>query len=101
MIHIKNKGQILLGVIFRRQIALLRRTVGGPALARVVDPADDVIVTGLFADALEVGGKISADISFRIALTDRVAGHAAARLEKLFAARAIALRLPGPLPVVA
>ncbi len=47
----KTSRKILLGVIFRTQIALFVGTIGTRALAWVVNPPDNVIVIVLFADA--------------------------------------------------
>src|SRR5205085_9576836 len=87
----------LLLVIFARGIALLLRAIWGPTLARVVNPAHDVIVARLFADARQVRGEVAADLL--PALVNRVAGHAAFRLEQLLAVPRVALVLPRHLSV--
>ena len=61
MIEIEDERQVVLGVIFRAEIALLERAVGARALARVVHPADQVIVVVLFADAAQIGREGAAD----------------------------------------
>src|ERR1700726_4841031 len=83
MIQIEDKRQIVLCVVFRPQISLLVRAIGAGALARVVNPADDVMVIVFFADAAEVRCKTPAD--FVRVLAHGMAGHAAALLEQLFA----------------
>src|SRR5205807_2314801 len=71
------------------------RAVGQRALARIVNPAHQVIVIVLLAHAAEVGGERAAFLL--TAFTDRVTGHAAARLEGLFALLGVARRIYGQL----
>ena len=85
MIEVKHKWQVVLGVIFRAQILLLERAVGTRARSRIQDPADQIIVVVLLADARKVRGEISAD-HIR-AFADRVAGLAAARFKQRLSVR--------------
>src|SRR6202789_1764010 len=91
MIEIENVREIVLGVIFRSQVALFVRTIRPGALARVVDPANDIIVIFLFADAAEVGSKSSANRGR--AFTHGMAGQASALFEEFFAMGCVAGRL--------
>ena len=52
--EVKNVWQALLGVILRANVFLLVRAVRTRALARIVNPAYQVIVVGLLTDAREV-----------------------------------------------
>ena len=61
VIQVEHKRQIVLGVIVRAQVALLERAVRTRALARIVNPANEVIVIVLFADAAQIGGEGAAD----------------------------------------
>src|SRR5689334_9743760 len=96
-LSVKLERQVLLRVVVRRQIAFFFRTVRRNALARIVNPAHDVIEVGFFADTLEVRGKSAADLA--VAFADRVTGQTAATLEKLFAVSRVALRLGGKLRI--
>ena len=91
MIQIENIWEIVLGVIFRPQVALFVRTIRPGALARVVDPANDIIVIFLFADAAEVGSESSANRGR--AFTHGMAGEASALFEEFFAMGCAAGRL--------
>ena len=88
VVQIEDERQIVLGVIFRAQIALLERAVGAGALARIVNPANQVIVVVLFADAAQVGREGAAH--HVRAFADRMAGQAAARFEEHLAVRRVA-----------
>ena len=91
MIEVKHERQIVLGVIFRTQVALFERAVRARALARIVNPAYEVIVIVFFADAAQVRGKGAAD--HVRAFADGVAGQAAARFKQNLAVRGVAGRL--------
>ena len=81
----------MFGVIFRTEIFFLVGAVGTRALARIVDPADQIIVILFFTDAAEICGKRAAD---RVcAFADGVAGQAAALVEQFFAVGCITGRL--------
>ena len=88
---VEDKRQALLRIIVGRQIAFLFRTIRRNSFAWVVNPAHDVIVVGLLADAAQVGGKVTADLI--VAFTNRVTRKTSTPLEKLFAVTGIALRL--------
>src|SRR5271156_4094515 len=78
-------------VIFRAEIFFLVRAIRTGALARIVDPADQVIVIFFFADAAEVRGERAADGTR--AFSDSVTGEAAAFIEQVLAVRGISWRL--------
>jgi len=50
-LSIKQVRQIVFGVISRRQIAMLFGAVRRVTLARVVNPAHDVVIVGLLSDS--------------------------------------------------
>ncbi len=88
---VENKRQILLRIVFGSQVAFFFRAVRRDAIARVVDPAHDVIEVGFFADALEVGGKVTAHRA--VAFADRVAGKTTAGFEQFFAVTGVSALL--------
>ena len=49
-----------LGVILRRQVAPFVRTIWARPLTRIVNPANDVVVTGFLSKARKVRGKVAA-----------------------------------------
>ena len=76
MCKIKDERHAVFGIVFGAKIALLERTVGARAFARVVHPAHQVIVIVLFAHAAEVRGERAAhDVG---AFADGMAAEAAA-----------------------
>ncbi len=75
VLGIEDEGKTVLGVVFGGQIALLERAVRPGALARVVNPPDQVLILCLLTYAAQVGGESSAHSVF--AFSDRVAGQAA------------------------
>ena len=77
--QIENIGKLLLRVVFGADVFLLVRAIGTRTLARVMNPADEVIVVGLLAYAREVRGKSSALLV--VAFADGVARETAASLE--------------------
>src|SRR5687768_10593025 len=87
---VENKRQSFLRVVLRCQIAsmLRMRAIGRDAIARVVDPAHDVVEVCFFADALEVRSKAAADLA--VAVADRVTRETAAGFEQLFAMTSVA-----------
>src|SRR5207248_2718528 len=99
MLEVEDKGQAVLLVIGRGQVALFVGAIRRRTLARVVNPSDQVIVIIFLAHAREVSGKPAAHLIR--ALADRMATHAAARLEALFALLRVAHRLSGKLRVEA
>src|SRR2546423_1940629 len=96
---IEQIRQSVLRIILRRQIAMLFWTVRGPAFARVVDPAHDVIVIGLLTDLRKVRGECAA--KSLVFFADRMASHTATRFEQFFAVILLALRLRGGFAVKA
>ena len=88
VIEIELIGKSLLGVILGTNIFFLVRAIRPRALARVVNPADEVVVVRLFADAREVRGEMPP--CSLVAFADGMAGEAAARLKQFFAVRCIA-----------
>src|SRR6185369_9445013 len=94
---VENKRQLLLLVVFGSQIALLFRTIRRDALTGIVNPANDVIEGRFLADALEVRGKLTADLV--VAFADGVASETTAAFEKLFAVSGVAALLLGNLDV--
>src|SRR5437764_15080399 len=96
---IEQIRQSVLRIILRRQIAMLFWTVRGPAFARVVDPAHDVIVVGLLADLRKVRGECASKPL--VFFADRMASHTATRFEQFFTVILIALRLRRSLAVKA
>src|SRR5580693_2217256 len=81
----------MFGVISRAEIFFLVRAVGARALARIVDPADQVIVIFFFADAAEVRGERAADGA--CAFSDSVTREAAALIEQVLAVCCVSGRL--------
>ena len=90
-LSVKLERQLLLRVIVRRQIALFFRTVRRNALARIVNPAHDVIEVRLFTDAGKVCSEVATDLV--VAFTDLVTGKTSTTLEKFFTVSGVALRL--------
>src|SRR5215472_15716518 len=82
VVEIANVGKALLLVILRADVFFLDRAVRTRALAGVVDPAHEVIVIGLFADAREVRRESAA--LHLVAFADGVAREATARFKQLF-----------------
>ena len=80
--EIELVGKPLLRVILRADIFLFVRTIGTRALARVMNPADQVIVIRFFADAAQIRGKRST--MHLIAFANGVASEASARLKQFF-----------------
>ncbi len=91
VIEIEDVREIVFRVIFRAEILFLVGAVGARALARIVDPADQIIVIFFFADAAEVRCERTAD-GVR-AFADSVAGEAAAFIEQVLAVCGISGRL--------
>src|SRR5690242_12083773 len=91
--QIEFKRQPLLRVILRPNILLLIRTIRTRPLARIVDPAHQVIEIRFLTHARQVRGKCSA--LRLVAFTDRVASQASTRLEQIFSVRSISLLLLG------
>ena len=79
VVQIKNVGQALLLIVFGTDVLFLEGAVRAGALARVMDPAHEVVVIALFADAREVCGERST--LHLVAFADGMAGEAAARFE--------------------
>src|SRR4029077_16863646 len=71
VLQVKNKGQALLLVIFRADVFLLKEAIGASAFAGIGDPANQILVIVLLADASEICGK-SATLHL-LALADGVA----------------------------
>src|SRR5438552_359462 len=88
VLEVENVGQAFLFVILGTDVLLFEGAIGARALARVVDPTNQVIVIGLLADATEIGRESSA--LQLIAFADGVAGEAAARFEQFFSVRGVA-----------
>src|SRR5438445_2234288 len=88
VLEVENVGQALLLVIFGADVFLFEGAIRTRALARVVDPTNQVIVIGLLADATEIGRECSA--LQLIAFADGVAGETAARFEQFFTVNGIA-----------
>src|SRR5437763_462039 len=97
LLCVEDERKIVISVILRRQIAVLARAVGCPAIARVINPADYVIEVRLLTNFRQVRRKVSAHVL--AVLVNRVAGHAAARVEKLAAMLSIATLLLRHLPI--
>ena len=57
MLQIEKRKEALLRVILGANILFLVRTIRPRALPRVVNPANEVVVVGLFAFARQIGGK--------------------------------------------
>jgi len=91
VVEIENVGKIVFRVIFRAEIFFLVGTVGTRALARIVHPADEVIVIFFFADAAEVRGECATDGACTFA--DSVTGETAALVEQVLAVCGISWRL--------
>src|SRR5688572_1856903 len=85
---VKNKRQVFLRVVFGSQVAFFFWTIWCDAIARVVDPANDVIEVCLLADALEVCSKMPADRVFGVA--NRVTGHTTTSFKQLFSVSGVA-----------
>src|SRR5260370_26493172 len=88
VIQIELERQSLLLVVFAANVFFLVRPLRALALARVVDPANQVIVVGFFSHAREIGGKRSA--LQLVAFADGVTSQAAARLEQFLAMGSVA-----------
>ena len=88
MVQVKHEGQALLFVIFGTDVFFLIRAIGTSAFAGVVDPANQVIVIVLFADASEICGETGT--LHLVALANGVTSKTSARFEKLFAVGGIA-----------
>src|SRR6185503_8286528 len=73
---VENKRQVFLRVVFGSQVTFFQGAIRRNAIARVVDPANDVVEVGLLSDALKVRGKVTADRAG--AFADRVTGKTAA-----------------------
>jgi hypothetical protein len=58
---VEDKRQIVLRVIFGPEVALLIRAVWARPLARVVYPADEIIVIVLLAHAAQIRSKRAAN----------------------------------------
>src|SRR5258706_6426851 len=69
------------------------RTIGRPALARVIDPTHDVIIIVLLADLGQVRGKRATHLG--VLFTDRVTGETATRLKQSLAVILVSLLLRG------
>src|SRR6267154_2619059 len=61
MIEVKDKREIVLGVILGAQVLLLRWTVGARSNPWIQDPANQIIVVVLLPYSRQVRGKISAN----------------------------------------
>src|SRR5687767_5271219 len=83
VLQVEHERQVVALVIFLGEVLFLKRAVGRSTLARIVDPADQVIVVRLLALAAQVSSESSALLLS--ALTHRVACHAAAGLERFLA----------------
>src|SRR5207244_11921651 len=83
VLQIELIGKPLLRVILRANIFLLIWTIRACALARVMDPADKIIVIRLFANTREIRSE-RATLHLR-PFSHRVAGQAAAGLKKFLA----------------
>ena len=92
-LSVKHEWLIVPGVIFGGQVALFFRTVWRPTFARIMDPANDVIEIGLFANTLKIRRERTARRILGVA--DCVTSEAATSLKKVFAAGGIAARLLG------
>src|SRR4029077_9785182 len=88
MLEIEDVRLIVLGVVFGAEVAFLVRAIWTRALAGIVNPADDVIVIFLFADAAEIRSESAAD--GRVALAHGMARETAARFKQLLAVGCIA-----------
>src|SRR5882724_1271900 len=86
-----------LGVVFRSQVALLFWTVGSKTLARVMDPADNVVKIRFLANLGKIRCKGATHLT--IAFADGVTAKTATRFEQLFAAPGISPLLSGNLAV--
>src|SRR5688572_27644437 len=86
-VSVKNIRQILLRVVFRSKVTFFFRTIRSHAIARVVDPAHDVIKISLLTDFLKVCGEITARGARTLA--DRVAGHTTSSFKQLFSVAGI------------
>src|SRR4029077_10812618 len=91
VLQVKNKGQALLLVIFRADVFLLKEAIGASAFAGIVDPANQILVIVLLADASEICGKSAA--LHLLALADGVACEAPSCFEKLLSMCRIARRM--------
>src|SRR6266481_5861532 len=80
MLQVEDKGQTLLGIVFRTDILFLEWTIRARALARVVDPPHEVIVVCFLANARQVRGE--SPTLHLIAFTDGVAAQASAHFEQ-------------------
>src|SRR5687767_21577 len=90
-VGVENKRQVLLRVVLGSQIAFFFRTIRSNAIARVVDPAHDVIEIRLLANFLEICGEVAAGGT--AALANRVASHATSGFKQLFSVSGISARL--------
>src|SRR5260221_13577859 len=87
MIEVKDKREIMLGVILRAQVLLLRRTVRPRSNPWIQNPANQIIVVVLLPYSRQVRGKISANHVRSFA--NRMAGFATALFEYSFAPAAL------------
>src|SRR5690242_19515313 len=83
VLQVEDIGQVVPLVIGLGEILLFERTIRRRALSRVVHPADEVIVIGLFTFTAQVRRECPALLL--PAFAHRVARHTAARFERLFA----------------
>src|SRR5258708_21442862 len=88
VVQVKDVGQALLFVILGADVLLFIRAVRTRALARVLDPAHEVVVAVLLTHTREIRGKSSA--LQLVAFADGVAGEAAARFPQLFSLSGVA-----------
>src|SRR5205807_9804256 len=102
VIVIKDERKLLCLVVSRRQVALRRRRVWGETLARIVHPANYVIVVRFFTDTRKIRGEVSAnDLIAHVdrRSVDRMTSEATESLEQFFAVRRVALRLSSHLHI--
>ena len=88
---VENKRQTFLRVIFRRQIAFVLGTIRRDTFAWIVNPAHDVVEVCFFTYALQVRGKMSADLV--VAFADRVTSESATTFEQRLAVLSVTFLL--------
>ena len=93
VLQVKNKGQALLLIIFGANVFLLEEAIGARAFASIVNPADQIFVVVLLADASEICGKSAA--LHLVALADGVACQATSCFKQFLAMSRIARRMFG------
>src|SRR5215472_18304290 len=88
VVEIEDERQPFLFIVLGADVFFLVRTIRAGAFASIVDPANQIVVIGLLANAREIGGKRAT--LHLIAFADGMAGEAATRFKQFLAMSGVA-----------